>query len=213
MIVEDDVLRVDARPQLAVHLDAAHLELVHRERLRGEHVAHLRRADAERDRAERAVRRGVRVAAADRHARLREAQLRTDHVHDALLAACRREEADAVLGAVALEAGIISSASESANGRELAVGRDDVIDGRERALGVEHREAALAQHRERLRRRHLVDEVQAHQELVLAGRQLAHGVRVEDLFVQRLAHDASLPGARPRGVGLEAGDQLAAERR
>ena len=59
-----------------LHLDAADLERRHRERLRREHVAHLRRADAERDRAERAVRRGVAVAAADRHARLRQAELR-----------------------------------------------------------------------------------------------------------------------------------------
>ena len=69
MIAEDDVLGVDARTQPAVHLDAADLELVHREALRGEDVAHLRRADAEGDGAERAVRGGVRVAAADRHAR------------------------------------------------------------------------------------------------------------------------------------------------
>ena len=47
------------------HADAAHLQRIHRQTLRREHVAHLRRADAERDGAERAVRRGVTVAARD----------------------------------------------------------------------------------------------------------------------------------------------------
>ena len=58
---------------------------IERQALRREHVAHLRGADAERDRAQRAVRRGVAVAARDRHARLRETELGTDHVDDALV--------------------------------------------------------------------------------------------------------------------------------
>ena len=53
--------------------------------LRGEHVLHLGRADAERERAERAVSGGVAIAADDGHARLGEAQLGADDVHDALL--------------------------------------------------------------------------------------------------------------------------------
>ena len=56
--------------------------------LRGQHVLHFAGADAERQRAERAVRGGVAVAADHRHAGLREALLRSDDVHDALLARC-----------------------------------------------------------------------------------------------------------------------------
>ena len=52
-----------------------------------------RGADAERDRAERAVRGGVRVAAGDGHAGLGEALLGSDDVHDALLAGSTVEEA------------------------------------------------------------------------------------------------------------------------
>ena len=58
--------------------------LLHQQRLRRQHVLDLARADAERERAERAVRAGVRVAADDRHAGQRRALLRPDHVHDAL---------------------------------------------------------------------------------------------------------------------------------
>ena len=100
---ENDVLRVDARAQIAVDLDAAHLHRQHGERLRREHVAHLRGADAERQRAERAVRGRVAVAAGDRHARLREPQFGADDVDDALRAAAEVEERDAVRPAVALE--------------------------------------------------------------------------------------------------------------
>ena len=84
-----------------------------RQALGREHVAHLAGADAEGHRAEGAVRGGVAVAAGDRHAGLREPELGPDHVHDALLPARRVEEADAVLGAVALEGASISSASAS----------------------------------------------------------------------------------------------------
>ena len=116
-------------------------------RLRREHVAHLRRADAEGDGAERAVRGGVRVAAADRHARLREPALGADHVHDALLAAAPvRRSGCRTRAQLRSRCCSISSASGSASGRALAVGRDDVIDRGERALGVEDREPAVAQH-------------------------------------------------------------------
>ncbi len=56
-----------------------------------------------RERAERAVRRRVAVAADDRHARLRDAELRADHVDDALAAAARRVQRDAELLAVAAQ--------------------------------------------------------------------------------------------------------------
>ena len=75
---QDHVLGIDAGRELAVDVDAADLERLERQALRGEHVAHLRRADAERDGAERAVRRRVAVAARDRHPGLRQPELRAD---------------------------------------------------------------------------------------------------------------------------------------
>ncbi len=49
-----------------------------------EHVLDLARADPEGERAEGAVRGGVRVAADDRHAGLRNAELGADHMNDPL---------------------------------------------------------------------------------------------------------------------------------
>src|ERR1700744_1243353 len=66
----------------------------------GEPGLALAGADAERERAERAVGRGVRVAADDRHARLGERELRADDVHDALPGVAHREQLDAELGRV-----------------------------------------------------------------------------------------------------------------
>ena len=55
--------------QLALEADPQRARLALLQRLRREHVLDLGRADPERERAERAVRRRVRVAADDRHAR------------------------------------------------------------------------------------------------------------------------------------------------
>src|SRR5262249_58400841 len=97
--VEEDVLRVDPRAKLPGDLDAADLGTADREALAREHVAHLARADAERERAEGPVGARVAVAARDRHARLGQAELGPDHVHDALMARLPAGEADAVLAA------------------------------------------------------------------------------------------------------------------
>src|SRR5262249_60586919 len=99
---ENHVFRIDAAAQRPTHLDAPHLQRIEREALRREHVADLRRSDPEGDRAERAVRRRVAVAARDRHARLRQAELGPDHVDDPLVVVVGRPQADARVAAVAL---------------------------------------------------------------------------------------------------------------
>ena len=100
---EDHVLGVDAAGELSAHLDASHARSCQRQALGGEYVAHLAGADPEGDGAEGAVRRGVAVPAGDRHAGLGEAELGSDHVHDALATAFGVEELDAVLAAARLE--------------------------------------------------------------------------------------------------------------
>ena len=98
---EHEVLGGDARGQAAVDGDGHRLGLGLHQRLGGEHVLDLRGADAERDRAERAVGAGVAVAADDRHAGLGQAELRADDVHDALLDVAERVQPDAELLGVA----------------------------------------------------------------------------------------------------------------
>jgi hypothetical protein len=56
-------------------------------------------------------------------------------------------------------------------------GRQDVIDGAERTFGKRDAPTVLPQHVERLRCGHLVDEMQADEQLRLTARQLSHGVR------------------------------------
>ena len=103
------------------HADAAHLQRIHRQALRREHVAHLRRADAERHRAERAMRRRMAVAAGDRHPRLRQPQLRPDDVHDPLRAAGQIEHRHA--GCCACSARAPRACPRPSRRRTAAAGR------------------------------------------------------------------------------------------
>ena len=157
---QDDVLGGDAQRQLAVDAHLHRFRLALRHGLGGQHVLDLAGADAEGQRAERAMRAGVTVAAHDGHARLGQAQLGPDDVHDALQRAEAILEADAELLAVALERvelllgdGVGHRLVERPRGR-VVVHRGDG------QVWPAHRAAGQAQAVERLGRRHLVDEVQ-----------------------------------------------------
>ncbi len=93
----------DAGRRAAIDRDPHALRLLLPDRLRHQHMRHLGRADAERVGAERAMGRGVAVAADDQQPRQRQALLRTDHMHDALARIVEAEQLDAVLGRVLLD--------------------------------------------------------------------------------------------------------------
>ena len=142
-----------------------------------------------RERAERAVRGRVAVAADDRHPGLRDAELRADHVDDALAAAAGRVERDAELLAVA------------AQRLELLLGelvrravdrRHVVIHRRERPVRPAHAAAGQAQPLERLRRGDLVDQVQVDVEQRRLARRLGDDVPLPDLLEQRPCHAVTL---------------------
>ena len=165
--MQRDVLRRHPGFELAVHVDAPHFQRGKRERLRREHVAHLRCSDAERDRAERAVRRRVRISAGDRLARLRDALFRPDDVNDALAPRIRIEKSDTVFAAVLpklrnhrLRDFVRERLRDARRG-------NDVIDRRERALRVRHRQIQFPQHAERLGRRDFMNVVHGDEELRL----------------------------------------------
>ena len=80
--------------QLPIDADFERFRFALQEALRGEDVFHFAGADAEGQRAERAVRGRVAVAADDGHAGLRDAQLRPDDVHDALMRAAQAVETE-----------------------------------------------------------------------------------------------------------------------
>src|SRR5207247_997119 len=137
----------------------------------GAGVAQLARPRADRDGAAGAVRRRMAGAARDGHAALREAQLRPDDVDDALLARRHVEELQIEVLHVAVHVRGHLLRLGVGVGTGLVGRRDDVIERAERALRHAHLELQLLEHLEGLRRRDLVDEVQADQELRLAGGQ------------------------------------------
>ena len=176
---ENHVLGGHAEAELALVADPHRARLALHQALGGEHVLDLGGADPEGERAERAVRRGVGVAADDRHARLRHAQLGTDHVDDSLARRTRSSRAGSPNSrAVALERLEPGRARARRGSRRRAgvpsVGTlwsavASVRSGRR--TGV-RRAAAL----EGLRARHLVHEVQVDVEQAAA-----HLVGVPDL--------------------------------
>ena len=185
--------------QFAVDGDGHRARLRLRQRLRGEHVLDLAGADAERQRAERAVRGRVAVAAHDRHPRLREPELGPDHVHDALSRRAHGVEADAELGAVRRQhLHLLPAEIGSATGWWMfSVGTLWSIVATVRS-GRRTGATGQAQAVERLRRRDLVDEVEIDVEEVGLALVVADDVAVPHLLAERRAaagHGLILPGA------------------
>ena len=119
-----------------------------------------RRADAEGERAERAVRRGVAVAADDRHARLREAELGPDDVHDAALVGVEPVQLDAEVRAVAARACRAACAASPSMTLRPASSASNGPSSPPCARAGARRAPRLRRTGERLRRRHFVHEMQ-----------------------------------------------------
>ena len=181
---EDHVLRGHTRRQLAREVDAHGARPLLLQALRGEHVLDLRGADAERERAERAVGGRVAVAADDRHPGLRHAELGADHVDDPLAPAPGREERDAELLAVPpqrLQLGLRERVASPAPARSGRCDPSSRARGRAGAPASRQPEAV-----ERLGRRHLVDQVQVDVEERRLARGLGDDVALPDAVQQRL---------------------------
>ncbi len=123
---------------LAAHLDLHGLRFELREALRGEHVLDFAGADAEGERAERAVRGGVAVAANDRQSRLRDAEFRADDMHDALIAAVHVEQIHAGFPAVARERLELAGGVGIQDRQHAVLGGDRVVHHREGQLRPAH---------------------------------------------------------------------------
>ena len=140
--------------------------------LRGQHVPDLAGADAEGQRAERAVGAGVAVAADDGHARLGEPELRADDVDDALALVAERR-AGSPTSRSSLQRPELRRAPPGRRPdtavRSARGGRRRVVHGGHGAVRPAHLEAAL-QLGERLGRRDLVDQVQVDVEDVRRAR-------------------------------------------
>jgi hypothetical protein len=194
---EDDVLRRDAGRQFTVDRDGHLLGLVLRQRLRGQHVLDLAGPDAERQRTERPVRGGVAVAADDRHARLGQPELRTDHVHDPLVPVAHGSQPDAELRGVLPQRLDLGPADRVGDRGEDVQRRDVVVLGRHREFGTPDRAPRCSETVEGLRARDLVHEVQVDVEQVGLAGGAAHHVGLVDLLRQGLRHCCSPPVAIP----------------
>ena len=100
---QNDILGADARGRLAADGDAHALRPFLPQRLRHQHVRDFRGADAEGVGAERAVGRGMAVAAHDQQSGQRQPLFGADHMDDALARIAETEQLDVVGGGVRLE--------------------------------------------------------------------------------------------------------------
>ncbi|MNS35536.1 hypothetical protein D3C72_676960 [compost metagenome] len=197
---QHDVLGGAAARQLAFHTDQHVLGLLAQQRLRGQHVFHLRRADAMCQCAERAVRAGMRIAADHGHARQRGALLRPDHVDDALAVIGHLELGDAegvAVGVQRIDLELrdgVGDALRTVRGRHVVVGHGQVrADAPDRTL-------RQLQPLERLRAGHFMHQVAIDVEQRRAVFLDVDGVVIPEFVVERLGHDAG--GAdRPSGQG------------
>ena len=153
--VQDQILRGDADAERAFDFDRQGVRFALQQTLRRQHVADFAGADAERQRAERAVRRGVAVAADDGHARLGQPELGADHMHDAAVRAAEIEQLHAEARAVfAQRAHLLFAVGSEVIELSFGIrrrGRRGVIERAFGAFGATHRQAARIQFGERLR--------------------------------------------------------------
>src|SRR5690606_31823404 len=157
---EDDVLRRHAGLQLAVDVDRHGLEGLERQSLRRHDVLNLARADTERESTESAVRRGVTVTTHDRQAGHRQAKLRADDVHDALLCVTERVQANAELCGVLSQRLDLRAAGEVGNGLVDLERRRVVVFRADGEVDASQRTTLRAKTIEGLRARDLVNEVE-----------------------------------------------------
>ena len=145
----------------------------------------FRGADAIGERAECAIGGGMAVAADQRHARQREALLRTDDVDDALtlieLVVIFQAEEFCVVG----EVSDLRRAFRIGIGQRTVGGRDIVIHHQQRLVRRVHFAPRQAQAFERLRARDLVNDMAIDIDQAGAVRRLLDQMIVPDLVVQR----------------------------
>ena len=189
--VQREVLRMDIRREHAVDRHAHIARATLADHLRRQHMFDLRRSDSERERTERPVRRGMAVAAHDRHSGLRAPLLGTDDMDDAAAWVAHRKILDPEVPRVldqCLELRPRLAVGNRSRPRRLPRRRNIMVRQGQRALGTPDRPPRRREPGEGLRRGHLVQKMQVDIQQGLAVI-LRHRVRVPYLVVKR---------ARPR---------------
>src|SRR5438876_2356251 len=143
-------------------MDQHRLRRALRQRLRCQNMLDLRSANTEGQRAERAVSTSVAIAADDSHARLREPQLRANHMHNALLGRVHVEEANLEFAAIFLQRFDLFFCDRIKNWGAPWFGRDIVVNCGDRPKWFADLATSDAQPIKCLWGSNLVDEVQIH---------------------------------------------------
>ncbi len=199
---ENQILRADARAEFSIDANLKRLRTLFPQALRREHVLDFAGADSERERAERAVRRGMAVAANDRHARLREPKLRPDNVHDPLLARSDIEQTEPELRAVAPQR-LDLQFRIGVGDRLAAIGRRHVVILRRvRPMRRANFATRMAQALERLRRRDFMHQVKVDVEQRRFVLFFADYMLFPDFFEQGFCSHCVLNSSRIGGVKL-----------
>ncbi len=189
---QDQILRRDAGRQAAIdaHLAGSRPRL--QQALAGEDVLDLARADAEGQRAEGTVRRGVAVATDDRHPGLRQPEFRPDDMDDAAMGARHAMQGDAELGGIRLHLPDLRRRQRVGDRHVQRGRRNRVIHRGDGPLGTTHLQPALAKTAESLWRGHLVHEVEVDVEDRRRIGSFGNDVRLPDLFEECFWHDQSV---------------------
>ena len=194
-------LAVTPDGRLAVDVDRHRLGTILGKGLGGEDVLDLGGADAEGERPERAVGRGVGVAANDEHPWLGDSLFGSDDVDDAGTRIIEAEEGYAELLAVSNQ-GVDLNLRHRVGDSQMAVGGwHAVVDGGEGEVGPPNRPAVQSQRVECLGGGDLVNQMEVRVEQVGFALDRANQMLVPDLFEERLRRHrrARLPGGRGYG--------------
>ncbi len=200
---QDQVLGAHTGRKLADHGDGHGSGPRLGEGLGGQDVLDLAGSDPEGEGAEGAVGGGVAVAADDRHARLRQAELGADDVHDPLMGVAHGKQPNPELGAVGREHFDLAGRDGILDGPVQGGGRHIVVHGGDGQVRPAHPAAGQPQSVEGLRRGHLVDQVQIDVQQVGFVGGLADHVPVPHLLGQgkRWAHTLSHSEIESRVMG------------
>ena len=134
----------------------------------------------------------VRISTSNGGSWLRNSLFRTDDMDDALLAACKIKEGDALFFTILTQRFYHFVGELIGKGFLAFIGWHDMIDGGKGALRIKHLHAEVPEHSKSLRAGNFVYKVGANQQLRCSVWQFAHGVRLPHFIQQRLAHNLIL---------------------
>src|ERR1700722_333052 len=153
------IFRGHAICQLSAHVNLHRLWRLLRETLSRQHVLDFRSTNTEGQRAERSVRAGMAISADNGHSRLRQPQLRTDHMHDALVRRIHIKQADSELLAITLQGCDLLRRDQIGDRSSARLSGNVVIYGGYGALPFPYLGSGLAQSLKSLRRSYFMHEM------------------------------------------------------